>query len=55
MEQAEGSSGWLKRWTDKQWFGSRKKRWSLFILLGLLLVAIAVGLSVGLALGLRNG
>lgn len=54
VEQVEGSS-WMKRWTDRQWFGSRKKRWALFIGLGLVLVAIVVGLSVGLTLGLRDG
>lgn len=50
----EGGSR-LKRWADRQWFGSRRKRWAVFVSLGLLAVSIAVGLAVGLTFGLRDG
>ncbi len=54
-ERTQGDVGWFKRWTDRQWFGSRRKRWGLFISFGLLAVGVIVGLAVGLTLGLRDG
>ncbi len=39
---------------DKQWFGSRRKRYGIMLVLGLLLLGIIVGLAVGLALGLNK-
>lgn len=41
-------------WRDRQWFGSRRKRWGKFICLGLLVIAVIVGLAVGLSLGLKS-
>lgn len=53
-EHVEGGNR-VKRWMDRQWFGSRRKRWGVFIALGLLVIGIVVGLAVGLTFGLRDG
>lgn len=53
-EHVEGGNR-VKRWMDRQWFGSRRKRWGVFIALGLLAIGLIVGLAVGLTSGLRNG
>lgn len=54
MQKAEGGNR-FKQLTEKQWFGSRRKRWTAFICLGLLSIGLIVGLAVGLTLGLKNG
>lgn len=53
QERATGGNR-LKRWTDRQWHGSRRKRWGIFIGLGLLAIGLIAGLAVGLTLGLRE-
>jgi hypothetical protein len=54
-EEYVESGNRVKRWMDRQWFGSRRKRWGVLIALGLLVVGIIVGSAVGLTLGLRDG
>lgn len=54
-EFVPSGGGRLKRWVDRQWFGSRRKRWAVFAGLALVLVSVVVGLALGLTLGLRDG